>query len=77
MTEKEIIAYYKEQIDWYKSQLEWSDQHLLYLNRALKKSEKNDMDMYIRERSKEYRNRQKIRNKIKKYEKLLSGMEAQ
>lgn len=35
------------------------------------------MDRYIRERSKEYRKRQKISNNIKKYENLLSEMEAQ
>jgi len=33
MTEKELIAFYKNQIDYYKSQIEWSDQYLLFLNR--------------------------------------------
>lgn len=76
MSEKEIIAYYKEQIDWYKRQLEWSDKHLLYLAREIKKREKYYMDIYIRERSKEYRVRQKFRKNIKKYEKLLSERSA-
>lgn len=76
MSEKEIIAFYKERIDWYKRQLEWSDQHLLFLAREIKKREKYDMDRYIRERSKEYRDRQKIRKNIKKYEKLLSERSA-
>lgn len=72
----ELIAFYKEQIDWYKRQLEWSDQRLLFLAREIKKREKYDMDRYIRERTKEYRDRQKIRKNIKKYEKLLSEMSA-
>jgi len=33
------------------------------------------MDRYIRERSNEYRDRQRIEKNIKKYEKLLSEME--
>lgn len=77
MSEKELIAFYKEQIDWYKRRLERSDQLLLFLNRQLKKREKYDMDRYIRERSKVYRDRQRIEKNIEKYEKLLSGMEAQ
>lgn len=77
MTEKELIAFYKKQIDWHKKQIEWSDQHLLFLHREMKKREKYNMDRYIRELSKEYRERQKIRNNIKKYERLLSKMEVQ
>lgn len=76
MSEKELIVFYKEQIEWYKRQIEWSDQHLLFLAREIKKREKYDMDRYIRERSKEYRDRQQIRKTIKKYEKLLSEMSA-
>ena len=76
MSEKELIEFYTEQIDWYKRQIEWSDQHLLFLAREIKNIEKYNMDRYIRERSKEYRYRQQIRNNIEKYEKLLSEMSA-
>ena len=76
MSEEELIAFYKEEIDWYKRQIEWSDQHLLFLVREMKKRAKYNMDRYIQERSKEYRDRQKIRKNIKKYEKLLSEMSA-
>ena len=71
MNKEELIAFYKKQIDWHKKQIDWSDQHLLFLNRQIKKREKYYMDEYIRERSKEYRDRQKIIKNIKKYEKLL------
>ena len=77
MTEKELIAFYKKQLDWCKSQLEWSDQHLLFLHREMKKREKYNMDRYIRELSKECRDRQQIRKNMENYEKLLSEMEAQ
>lgn len=76
MNKEELIVFYKEQLDWYKSQIEWSDQYLLFLNRQIKKRKKCDMDRYIRERSKEYRDREKIKKNIKKYEKFLSEMEA-
>lgn len=75
MSDEEIIAFYKDQINWYKRELEWSNRRLLFLAKEIKRSEKYNMDIYIRERSEEYRDRQKIRRTIKKYEKLISEKE--
>lgn len=74
MSDKELIVFYKNQIEWYRRQIEWSDQRLLFLNREIKKMQEKDIDWYMRERSKEYRDRQEIKKNVKKYEKLLSEM---
>ena len=81
MSEKELIIFYKNQIDWYKRQIEWSNRHLENLNREIKREKyKWGYSVYgercLRDRSKEYRDRQKLRKNVKKYEKLLSEMVA-
>lgn len=73
MSEKELIAFYKEQIDWYKRQLEWSDRHLLFLGRELKKRE-NTTWIHISGNVSKNIEIDKYQKEYKKYEKLLSEM---